>query len=285
MSYASISYKIFGDTAHSLKPYFLDVRENLHKANIAYTLEEYLSISLFTVMITFIIETAVLSFIFGLFLDIFVSIILSFTLAVIISIGIFFFFYTYPGTLLKHRQNQIKKVLPFATSYLATIASSRISPFMMFKTLSKFKEYGYIAREAEQIVRDVEIFGMSVSTAIKKEAKRTPSKEFGELLWGINSMMISGGNMADFLMDKSQQFMADYRRRIRKYAQDLSLYVEIYMTLIITGSIFFIVLTSVISSLSADISTIMIQSFIVFLLLPLLSIGFIIIIKSTSPLE
>ncbi len=272
--------------SHTIRTYFLDVRDNLHKANISYTIEEYLSVALFTVALTFMIETIMLSFIFGLvFGDIIVSMMLAFTLAATISGGLFFFFYTYPGTLVKHRRSQIKKVLPFAISYMATIASSKISPFLMFKTMSRFKEYGYIAKESEQIVKDVEVFGMSVSSAIKKEAKRTPSKEFGELLWGINSMMASGGNIADFLHDKGDSFMSDYRRRIRKYSQDLSLYVEIYLTLIITGSIFFIVLTSVISTLSSGAGVILIQSFIVFLLLPLLSIGFIVLIKSASPLE
>ncbi len=285
MSYASIAYRIFGNLSHSIKTYFFDVRENLHKTNINYTLEEYLSIALFTVTITFVLETAMLSFIFGLLFEPFVSILLAFTLSATISGGLFFFFYTYPGTLVKHRRSQIRKVLPFAVSYMATIASSKISPLEIFKTMSKFKEYGYISKEAEQIVKDVEVFGMSVSTAIKKEAKRTPSKEFGELLWGINGIMTSGGNLADFLQGKGENFMSDYRRRIRKYSQDLSLYVEIYLTLIITGSIFFIVLTSVISALSASLTTILIQSFIVFLLLPLLSIAFIVLIKSASPLE
>jgi flagellar protein FlaJ len=286
MSFSSFSYRIFGNLSHSIKPYFLDVKENLHKANMGYTLEEYLSMSLFIVAFTFVAETSILAFVFGILLnDVLVSLLLSFTLAGAISAGIFFFFYTYPGTLVKHRQNNIKKILPFAASYMATIASSKISPFMMFKTMGKFKEYGYISREAEQIVKDVEVFGMSVSTAIKKEAKRTPSREFAELLWGVNNMILSGGNLADFLQEKSETFMSDYRRRIRKYSQDLSLYVEIYLTLIITGSIFFIVLTSVISTMSADLSTVMIQSFIVFLLLPMLSIGFMVIIKSSSPLE
>ncbi len=285
MSYVSVAYKLFGGVSRSIRGSFLDVRENLHKANIAYTIEEYISIALFTVMLTFVLETIMLSFIFGLIIEPLGAVMLAFTLSTMISGALFFFFYTYPKTLVKHRRSQIRKVLPFASSYLATIASSKISPLLMFKTLSGFKEYGYISKEAEQIVKGVEIFGMNVSTAIKKEAKRTPSKEFSELLWGINSMLTSGGNLADFLHDKSETFMSDYRRRIRKYSQDLSLYVEIYLTLIITGSIFFIVLSSVISTLAGGASTILIQSFIVFLLLPMLSIGFIVLIKSSSPLE
>ena len=77
--------------------------------------------------------------------------------------------------------------------------------------------------------------------------------------------------------------MNDYRRRIRKYSQDLSLYVEMYLTLIITGSIFFIVLSSIISSISAGLGTIVIQSLIVFIMLPLISVGFIFLIRAANP--
>jgi hypothetical protein len=59
--------------------------------------------------------------------------------------------------------------------------------------------------------------------------------------------------------------------------------VEMYLTLIITGSIFFIVLSSIIASISAGLGTIVIQSMIVFLLLPMISIGFIFLIKAADP--
>ena len=79
--------------------------------------------------------------------------------------------------------------------------------------------------------------------------------------------------------------MTEYRRRIRKFSQDLSLIVEIYLTLIITGSIFFIVLSSIISAISPGLETVSIQSFVVFILLPFLSIAFIVLIKTISPTE
>src|SRR3989338_3089015 len=129
------------------------------------------------------------------------------------------------------------------------------------------------------------MFGMTFFSAIRKEAKRTPSRDFKDLLYGINTVSSTGGDLTTFLKQKSEEYLNDYRRRIRKYSQDLSLFVEIYLTLIITGSIFFIVLSSIMSTLSGGIGTILIQTFVVFILIPLLSIGFIILIKSMSPLE
>jgi len=285
MSYVNLSYRFFGGFSRALRPYFIDIKEDLQKASMNYTLEEYISMAFFTTIIAFVIETAFLSFILGLFVEPLLAVILALILASAISGILFFIFYTYPVTVSKTRESRIKKVLPFAVSYLATMSSSKVPPIVLFKTLSQFKEYGHISEEAKDIVNSVELFGLTTNAALKKQAKATPSKDMRELLWGINTIISTGGDLTSYLNQKSDELMNDYRRRIRKFSQDLSLYVEVYLTLIITGSIFFIVLSSIIASFSGGLDTVVLQTFIVFILLPLLSIAFIVLIKSISPLE
>ena len=275
----------FGGISRDIRSYFLDIRNDLQKAGMNYTLDEYLATALFTSTVTFVIETITLAFIFGFFFGVIEALFLSFTLSMAMSGLIFFLFYSYPSTVSSSKNSKIRKALPFFVSYLATISSSRLSPTTIFKTVSKFKEYGEISKEADNIARDIDFFGMTFSSAIKKQAKMTPSKDFKELLWGINTMIASGGDLTFYLKQKSDEYMNDYRRRIRKYSQDLSLFVEIYLTLVITGSIFFIVLSSVITTVTPGMDTVLLQVFIVLILLPLLSMGFILIIKSISPIE
>ncbi|MBS3053020.1 MAG: type II secretion system F family protein [Candidatus Aenigmarchaeota archaeon] len=286
VSYVSVSHKFFGGLSRYLKGYFLDIQDDLQMANIPYTLEEYLSVAVFTTAATLLIEAALFGFIFGLLnFSIIVNMLLSFTLAATVSGLLFFLFYSYPITKAKTRGNKIKKLLPFAVAYLAAMSSSKLPPITMFKTLSQFKEYGTVSEEANNVVQDVEAFGMNFSTALKRQAKRTPSAELRELIWGINTVSSSGGDLTSYLSQKSNEYMNDYKRKIRKYSQDLSLFVEMYLTLVISGAIFFIVLSSVVSSISGDITTIIIQTFVVFILLPLISLGFIVLVKSISPLE
>lgn len=284
--YAAIAFKTFGGFSKSIKSYFSDIQEDLQKASIKYTLEEYLSIAVFTVVVFFFIENIVFAFIFGLLgFSPLTSVFLGFTLSATASGFIFFLFYSYPIAMAKTRESKIVKVMPFAISYLATMSSSKLPPALAFKTLSKFKEYGEISRECGEIVQSMESFGMSFSNAIKRQAKRTPSREFRDLLYGIDNVVVSGGDLTSYLAQKSDELMNDYRRRIRKYAQDLSLFMEIYLTLIITGSIFFIILSSIVASLSGGLGTVSLQTFIVFILIPLISVGFILLVKSISPVE
>ena len=285
INYVDTSHKFFGSLSKKIKPYFLDIKSDMQKANISYTLDEYLSTALFTAAITFFIECILLAFIFGFLVNPVIAVFLSLTLSATISGFLFFLFYTYPAAIARSRESKISKVLPFSVSYMATMASARSSPIILFKTLAKFKEYGEVSEEANDITRDVELFGMTFSSALKRQAKRTPSKDMRELLWGINGMIASGSDLLPYLRGRSEEFMNDYRRRIRKYSQDLSLIVEIYLTLIITGSIFFIVLSSIISAITPGLGTVSIQAFVVFILLPIVSIAFIVLIKTISPTE
>ncbi len=285
IDFVKIAYRLFGRISRPLRVYFFDVKEDLHKANMNYTLEEYLSIAFLTCTVTFVLENIFLGFIFGFFSSPLLSAFLSFTLSLALTALLFFLFYTYPATASQARESKINKALPFAVSYLATMSSAKVPPIVLFETLSKFDEYGEVTDESKSMVRDVNVFGMTFSSALIKQAKRSPSKDFRELLWGINTVTASGGDLTAFLKQKEVELMNGYRAKIRKYAQDLSLFVEIYLTLIITGSIFFIVLSSIINSISGGLGTTVVQSFVVFILLPLLSVGFIIIIKSISPIE
>jgi len=284
MNYAKTSYRIFGNYAKMVKDYFPDVKANLHKADMKFTFEEYISMTLFTVMILFFIETVTISFILAFFFNIIESVVLAFILSLGISAGVFFMFYTYPSAVASGRAKKINTALPFAISYLTSISSGKMTPQLMFKAFADFEE-GEIAKEAKNISRNIDVFGMTVPEALRREAERTPSEEFKDILYGITTTITSGGDLTLYLKEKTEELMRNYRRMIIKYSQDLSLFVEVYLTLIITGAIFFIVLSSIMAVISGGLGTALIQSFVVFILLPLISIGFIILIKSISPLE
>jgi len=154
----------------------------------------------------------------------------------------------------------------------------------MFKTLSKFKEYRIISKEAYRIVEDTEIIGNNISDSLAKAASRTTSESLKELLWGIRSTLTVGGDMRSYLHEKAMSYMQDYKRNLSKFTQQLSLMIEVYITLVIVGSIFFIILTTILGSIGGNPGTIiLIQLLVVFVGFPLASSGFIILLKGMSP--
>ncbi|HIQ49818.1 MAG TPA: hypothetical protein EYH56_01340 [Nanoarchaeota archaeon] len=279
------AFKFFGNSLDFLVKYFEDIKEDLEKSGLQISLHEYVYIMIFCTFLTFIIEFPLFAFIAGLFFPPIFAFFISLTTSIVICLGIFFFFYTYPAFLTSKRAKEIEAALPFVSIYLSSLAASGMPPASMFKLLSEFKEYKEVSKEAYKIWRDIDYFGMSIDQAIRKAVLKTPSKEFKEMLLGLLSVLSSGVDLTNYFMQKSKEFMSLYRRKLESFSKTLTLLVEIYLTLITVGSIFFIVLSVVMSAFSPGSAEtlLLIQFFIVFLLLPLISIGFIIGIRLLSP--
>jgi flagellar protein FlaJ len=169
---------------------------------------------------------------------------------------------------------------------MSTLAGTGTSLPELFRILgTEGEEYGEISNEAEKISRDIETFGMDVSEALEKAANRTPSKDFKELLWGLNHTMTSGGSMRSFLHERSETLMNDYQRRVESFAEQLSLLVEMYITVVIVGSIVFTSMSVVMSSFTSASgeNIVLIQISAIFLGLPIISGMFILLVKGMAP--
>ena len=281
-----ISFKFFGRSLEPFVSYFDSIKPDLLRANIGLSLQEYVYIMFFVILAIFIVEFPLIVVITSILLmDAVIAFLMSFTLTVLIVIVLFFVFYTYPSMSAGRRKKDIDSSLSFATTYMATIATSGAPPITMFKVLADFKEYGEVSKEMGKIYRDVEAFGMELVAAIRKTASRSPSEELKELLWGLETILTSGGNIGDYLHEKSRLFIAEYRRKLEKYSRTLSMLIEVYLTVVLIGSIFFIIMTALMSIIGggSNLSTMFLQFLVVFVMLPFASIGFIVLVKTISP--
>lgn len=281
-----LSIKFFKNSLDPAVNLFESIKPDLLKANIGLTLSEYVYVTFFSIMLIFLIEFPLITIITSILLkDIILAVLFSFTLNIVILLIIFFVFYTYPSLMAGRRKKDIEAALPFATTYMGTIASSGAPLITMFRFISQFGEYGEFSKEAERINRDVEVFGMDLVGAIRKTASRTPSEELKELLWGLDNVITSGGDVGSFLHEKSRVFIAEYGRKLEQYSKTLSILIEIYLTLVLVGSVFFIIITSLMSLIGGGMSGYLsfIQFLVIFIVLPFMSIGFIILVKSIYP--
>ncbi|MEM5797851.1 MAG: type II secretion system F family protein [Candidatus Aenigmatarchaeota archaeon] len=202
--------------------------------------------------------------------------------AIISSSIVFLFGYWYPTMRIGMLKREIERSLPFAAFYMTTIASSGSNPIEIFRLLRMRK--GIIGHEAQRIYTNVTALGMDLNTALQRAAMRSPSAAFSELLIGMSSVITAGGNLEEYLKIKTESLMAGYRRMLTDYSKQISLYTEIYTTLVILGSLFFVVLLAIMSPMIGP-GVIWLQSFITFFFVPLLSLAFIILLKSISPYE
>ncbi len=286
-SYKKLSYRFMAPKIEKYMNSFESLHVDMRKAGIKLSLLEYMSMALMTTLIVFITEFPFV-FIITLFIPNFSAVmgfIFSFSISIVFSVGMFFFFYVYPSMSASSRKKNIDFTLPFVTLYMATVSGSNAPPKSMFKIISQFKDYGEITKESREITRNVEIFGMSLAEALRKSANKSPSEEFKELLWGINTTLATGGNLSQYLHGKARAYIQNYKRMMKEYAQKVSVILEIYVTLIIVGSIFLIVITSMMSAFGGGMMDliVIVQFFVIFMGLPAISAVFIVILKYMSP--
>ena len=275
--------KIFGGLTENYLDYFEGLKSNLKRANMAIDLNEYLSSLILYSILTLIVAMISLTVMATLILEeIGYAYTLSVILALVSSVLVFLMGMYYPSLKAKGIKASIDKALPFATFTMATTSSSGGNPIDIFKVLQM--RGGVIGKEGEKIYRSVRTLGMDLGTALQKAALRTPSTKFADLLWGMIAIITTGGDMEQYLSSKTKSLMAQYRRTLNDYSKQIALFTEIYITLIIVGSLFFIVLIAIISPLTGT-GILFLQTFLVFFFMPLVSMGFIVLLKTISPLE
>jgi len=283
--YLRTATRVFGPLTDYMAPYFPNLKSDLKKAKFKMSTDEYVSGGILLSFLVFAIELPLLSFVFGLLFQNFLfGFLTSITMSFFLLAVLFLSYVNYPKAIIKQRSVNIDKTLPFASLYLATIASAKLPLAKVFEIFSKFGEYGDLSSEFGQIYNEISVFGIDANTAIERAIDRTPSKNLKELLYGILATNKSGGDMSAYLKEKSKTFMSDYKRRLYEFSQQLTVYIEIYLTSIVLGAIFFVILTAILAGISGTgANIIFLQFFLIFLFLPMISSVFILLIKSSTP--
>ena len=285
--YTKVAMRLFRNPSEAVIPYFSEIKLNLKKARLRISIQEYISMAMMTSFLIFLFELPLLSFILAIFLKSFLlSFITSFTISIFLTVVFFLVFINYPRVIMKEKSKNLDDSLPFASLYLSTVAGSKLPLHKTLEIFSKFSKYGEITEEVLAIRNDMDVFGLDVNTALERAIDRTPSKNFKELLWGILSVNRTGGDLNIYLKEKSSSFINEYRRKLYEFSHQLTVLIEVYLTAVVIGALFFTILTSIMSGITNTGGNIIVLQFLlIFIFLPLISVAFIILIKSQTPGE
>src|SRR3989338_8849432 len=275
-----LAHRLFGRQAKRIEPYFPELSTELVKAHLSVTREKWLAFMLFSGTLVFIVSFFIgMPFVLLIYGAGLASMLWLFVLCMAFGALAGALVFYYPTIVASERGKKIENALAFSTIYMSTISKSGFPPQEIFRLLSKFKEYGEIAVESSLIVRDTEILGLDLPAAISRAMARSPAPDWTELLAGIKTTMTIGGDLGAFLEEKSRGFIADYRRRLQDFSSFLSMLIEIYVTIVIVGAVFFIVTTSIIVAIGG-VSTATIKTLnyaIVLVGIPVLTAAFLLI--------
>lgn len=284
-----IAYNLLGGKTARFIPLFKDLDENLEKSEIKINFKAYVSLiilaSLMTSVLTLILTPVILYLFLGT--PVLSALLFGFGLSMLSGAFTVIGFYVYPIYKADSLKRKLEDELPFTTGYMAVLASSGVTPDKIFRTLARIDAPLAITEEAKRIVRDVELFGSDIISALESASKRSPSEKFKHFLQGFIATVHSGGNLVAYLMDRSRHYMRLKKISLKKFADTLSLLSEFYVAILVAGPLLFVIMLSVMAMLGGEGMGILDPKLLLYLLtyvaIPIASIVFILILDALTP--
>lgn len=180
------------------------------------------------------------------------------------------------------RGKQIDVNLSYALNFVAAMSSAGVTPTEIFRSLSQQSIYGEVQKEAAWIYRDATLLGKDIVSSIRENMHRTPSEKFKEFLQGLIVTVTSGGSLKSYFSAKAKQFMVDNRQRQKQMIESLGIMAESYVTAAVAGILLLFIVIPLMMIISGDASQIMLLYVMVFLIVPLIHIGFAVVIRMMS---
>lgn len=284
-----IAYNLIGSKTAWVLPLFKDLDVRLRKSGLKINFKAYVSL---TVFVTALICATALTLIPCLLSPVFNLPLLP---AVLFGVGGSLFalafsiigFYLYPIYRADTLKRELEDELPFTTGYMAILTSAGVSPEKIFYSLSDLSIPLAVTAEAKDVVRDLNLFGSDIISALEQTSKRTPSERFRETIEGFITTVHSGGNLAAYLRTKSKEYMRLKRINLKKYSDTLSMLSEFYVTLLLTGPLFLVIMLVVMAMLGGGsfgiLSPDLLLELITYMGIPLGATVFLIILDTVSP--
>ena len=79
------------------------------------------------------------------------------------------------------------------------LAASGVSPYDSWKKMRKLSFLSNFRKEADEVVRQVEVLGKDPLTVMHQRAEKTNSKLYRNFLGGFVSSVRSGGKIVDYM--------------------------------------------------------------------------------------
>jgi archaeal flagellar protein FlaJ len=191
-------------------------------------------------------------------------------------------FLAYPSVVAGNRRRNIDATIPYAINYITSMSTAGITPAEIFRLLGDSPIYGESSVEARYIAREIDIFGRDLIDALRIVSASTPSQRMKEFLQGAMASISSGGNLTEYFRTKAGQYALENRQSQKMFLDTLALIAESYVTAMVAGTLFLIILQSIMSVLGGDSKPIFLYV-VIYLIIPFGTMMFIILISSMTP--
>lgn len=270
------SYRVFGGIAPKFLSNVFEFKGNLKRAGMKIYPETYVTMMFFSALLATPVTVIglVLLYIFRLIFLVFL---------VPVPIYVMIAFMVTPSMRASERASSLEREMPFAAAYVTVMATGGIAPYMSIKRLSKVDLMPAMRREAREIIRDVEIFGVDPLSAIVDSAKYHPLDIYRDFMAGYASTVITGGDISHFLETKTHDIFKARSMRIKVVAERLGTLLESFVIVMVLMSLCFYIMFSVDAIYSTGGSMYSTMMLYTYVFAPMLSLVFIYMAHDMQP--
>ena len=270
------SYRLFGRLAPVFLANVFELKNTLQIAGIKIHPLTYVSLMFFITLlcIPVTIVAIILLYVFR-----FLPLIFLVPLPAFVMIA----FLIVPMSMAGSRATALERDMPFAATYVTVMATGGIPPYVSFKRLSEVELMPAMRKEAKEITKDVEVFGIDPLSAMEKAGRQNPLGTFRDFVGGYASTVIIGGDVVHFLETKAQDIFKARATKVKAAAERLGMLLETFIIVMVLMSLCFYILFSVdaIYSIGGGLQSTMLMYTYVFT--PMLSIVFIYLAHGMQP--
>ena len=282
------SYKLLNEHVKFLHPKLKSLDKSIKQAMMPIPFEVYVSSMVFFSLIAGICG-AVFALIVAQFINIqpaSLSILLP-VLAGFMLFGITFgILQIIPKIRVTNRSSKLVEEIPHFIGYMSTLATSGLTLEGIFKAIAKEETEEDIVKDARFIVRNIDILGMDLISAIKDLIHRTPTGPYSELLEGAVVTVQSGGDLKEYFNATAKVQLEEKKMLMQKTTESLGSVAEIYTILLIVFPLLAVIMLSIMGIMSpslAGFDLITLMNILTFAVIPLSGVLMLVMMDTMVP--
>jgi flagellar protein FlaJ len=158
-----------------------------------------------------------------------------------------------PSFRVKNRAAKLSEEIPHFIGYMSTLATSGLTLEGIFKAIAKEETDEDIVKDARFIVRNIDILGMDLISAIKDLIHRTPVGAYSELLDGAIITVLTGGDLKEYFNATAKVQLEEKKMLMQKTTESLGSVAEIYTILLIVFPLLAVIMLSIMGIMSPSL--------------------------------
>jgi flagellar protein FlaJ len=282
------AYKLLNERCQFLQPKFKPLEKALKESMMPIPFEVYLSSMVFFSMVS-AIGGGIIGIMVALFVEV-QPVILEFLLPIGAAVAFggltFVMLQLIPTMRVKSRSSKLMEEIPHFIGYMSTLATSGLSLEGIFKAVAREESNEEMVKDARLIVRNLDIMGMDLITAVTDLIHRTPTGPYSELLEGAIITAQSGGDLKEYFNATAKVQLEEKKMLMARTTESLGAVAEIYTILLIVFPLLAVIMLSIMGIMSPSLGgfdLVTLINILTFAVIPMCGIMMLVMMDSMVP--